>query len=124
VKVDRRPAARPRAIRAGAASFFADKILLAESTCFTPSGHGPSRSARGSGVCGDAVCTATEDCSTCASDCGVCTTCGNSICETGQLRDHAKLIKPGDHVGSIVWRRRRLWRAKSLTRAARRYPEQ
>jgi len=64
--------------------FFADKVLLAKSTSYTPTGNGPAQSARGGGVCGDAVCSPTEDCSSCSADCGACTTCGNGTCESGE----------------------------------------
>lgn len=61
--------------------FFADKLVLAKNTSYTPSGNGPAESARGNGTCGDGTCNPTEDCSSCAADCGACTTCGNSSCE-------------------------------------------
>ncbi len=31
-------------------------------------------------TCGDGTCEASEDCSTCAQDCGACTVCGDTIC--------------------------------------------
>ena len=32
-------------------------------------------------VCGDHVCGPTEDCNSCAQDCGMCHRCGDMICE-------------------------------------------
>jgi hypothetical protein len=34
--------------------------------------------------CGDGVCSATESCSTCSVDCGVCKTCGDKVCEESE----------------------------------------
>jgi parallel beta-helix repeat protein len=35
-------------------------------------------------VCGDSVCNGSESCSTCASDCGSCTSCGDGACNGGE----------------------------------------
>jgi hypothetical protein len=34
--------------------------------------------------CGDGICGASEDCSSCAADCGTCPSCGNGVCEWGE----------------------------------------
>lgn len=34
--------------------------------------------------CGDGVCAATESCSTCSVDCGLCKTCGDHACNAGE----------------------------------------
>lgn len=65
--------------------FYADKVVLAKSTSFTPTANGPAESSKGvPGSCGDGTCNPQEDCGSCASDCGVCTTCGNGACESGE----------------------------------------
>jgi hypothetical protein len=34
--------------------------------------------------CGDGICSAAEDCSSCSADCGACASCGNGTCEWGE----------------------------------------
>ena len=65
--------------------FYADKIVIAKSTSYTPTSNGPAESTRAMpGTCGDGTCNPQEDCTSCVSDCGVCTNCGNGTCETGE----------------------------------------
>jgi uncharacterized repeat protein (TIGR03806 family) len=65
--------------------FYADKLVLAKNTGFTPTGNGPAESSKGlPGTCGDGTCNPQEDCGSCSSDCGICTTCGNATCEAGE----------------------------------------
>lgn len=35
-------------------------------------------------ACGNSLCEAGEDCSTCSQDCGACPTCGDNICQWGE----------------------------------------
>lgn len=37
--------------------------------------------------CGDAICNATETCTSCSADCGTCPVCGNGIPEAGEACD-------------------------------------
>ncbi len=65
--------------------FYADKLVLAKSTSFTPTGNGPAESTKSlPGSCGDGTCNPQEDCGSCASDCGSCGSCGNGTCEAGE----------------------------------------
>jgi uncharacterized repeat protein (TIGR03806 family) len=50
-----------------------ERFYMEAATC---GGGGPS--------CGDGTCNGTETCSTCASDCGACSTCGNGVCGSGE----------------------------------------
>jgi hypothetical protein len=36
----------------------------------------------GSSVCGDGACNIGEDCSNCPSDCGLCVSCGDGVCDS------------------------------------------
>ncbi len=52
--------------------------------------------------CGDAVCNATENCSTCSGDCGVCQTCGNGAVEGTEVCDDGDTINETQACGNAI----------------------
>jgi len=60
-----------------------DKILITNVESYTPSNSGYA--AENLPTCGDSVCSVTESCSSCASDCGSCSaTCGDGTCSAAE----------------------------------------
>ena len=52
--------------------------------------------------CGDGICNATESCSTCGGDCGVCQVCGNGSIEGTEVCDDGNTTDETQTCGNLI----------------------
>lgn len=52
--------------------------------------------------CGDGICNATESCSSCGADCGVCQVCGNGIIEGTEVCDDGNTVTETQTCGNGI----------------------